>query len=512
MTNKDPFGRASCEQEVRVLGEKYIKLYFAETPFNDVAVDEDTYLIIGRRGSGKTALAQYFSFQERYPNPICIEVRRPEVYQQVLAEISKRTSESRQVAIGHLMRVWEFVIWSLIAHALQQDAPHLGQVSQLELGNKRKSQMVADLIQHVMGFFEDRDVGAIGARIERTVDAARLDEVKRAATQVATRRPIIVAIDTLEQYDVENEALMNALAALIEYAADLNLEFAPRNIHLKVFVSGEVFPHMKEAVLLNPLKAVRHPVYLLWRPRDLLRLIGWRLYRHLEENGLWQHKHSMGDWEDDDEVLAKIWRPHFGRSLTNARGKEEDTWPYILRHTQLRPRQLILLCNSIANRAIHDGTFPHFRSDQIINGIRDAELDLASEILNSFSSIYPRVERIVSALMRIPKVFKGNELDRRARQSAAEWPDRYSPSGFRDMVAELGVIGRVTRGDHGSEFIDADFEYSSTQRLTLTHRDSCVVHPMFYRWLNVEFNSETRVMPFTTPRGLDGQDGKDSPA
>src|SRR6478672_10046959 len=112
---KEPFGKRSCEAEVKALGEeKYSDLYFDETPFNDAATDSDTYLIIGRRGSGKTALAQYFSFQTKIPDPICIEVRRPELYQQVLSEISRRTSESRPIAVAHLKRVWEFVIWSLV--------------------------------------------------------------------------------------------------------------------------------------------------------------------------------------------------------------------------------------------------------------------------------------------------------------------------------------------------------------------------------------------------------------
>jgi hypothetical protein len=501
MNNKDPFGKASCEAEVRVLGDKYIELYFDETPFNDVAVDEDTYLIIGRRGSGKTALAQYFSFQKQMPNPICIEVRRPEVYQQVLSEISKRTSEYRAVAVAHLMRVWEFVIWSLVAHALQQDAPEIVQMVKVESGGKRKSQFVADLIQYLMGFFDEEDERTIGSSLERIVDAIDLDQVKQAAVRIATRRPIIIAIDTLEQYDIENEALMNALAALIEYSSDFNLEYSSKNIHLKIFVSGEVFQHMKEAVLLNPSKAIRHPVYLLWRPRDLLRLIGWRLFRHLQDTGLWPHNPPRVHWEDDSHVLEKIWIPHFGHSVANARGKVEDTWPYVLRHTQMRPRQLILICNSIARRAMQDRTFPNFSKENIVEGIRDAELDLASEILNSFSAIYPHVERIVSALMKIPKVFTGNELDKRARQSAPEWRENYSPSRFRQLVAELGIIGRVTRGDLDSEYIDADFEYGSTERLMLNHRDMCVVHPMFYRKLNVEFNTEARVMPFTTKRG-----------
>jgi hypothetical protein len=495
----DPFGREACEMEIRALGSEYNNLYFAETPFNSLALENDTYLVIGRRGSGKTALAQYFSFQTQKPNPLCIEVRRPEDYQQVLAEISKRTSDSRLVAVAHLKRVWEFVIWSLIANEI---GGQLSASSHPGPGTppRRMSERVADLLQDLMGFFEPGD-GAPGVSLERTVNAAGLAKVKTMAKGFAARRPIIVAIDTLEQYDIRNEALMNALAALIEYAADFNLEHSAQSIHLKVFIAGEVFPYLKEEVLLNLTKAVRHPVYLLWRPRDLLRLISWRLHHHLKEHRLWHGTRAEIDWEDDDDVLAKVWSPHFGRTLSSARGVVEDTWPYILRHTQLRPRQLIRICNAIANRAHREGTFPDFTNEQIVGGTRDTEEELAAEILNSFKEVYPHVGGIVSALMKMPMIFEGNELDRRAKQSASEWPGgEYSPTRFRDLVAELGIIGRVARGSAETEFIDADFEYSSTERLSLTHRDQCVVHPMFYRRLKVVFNAKGRVMPFSTVR------------
>ena len=361
------------------------------------------------------------------------------------------------------------------------------------------SQRVADLIQYLMRFFEDSDDKTIGHTLERTVDKENLTDVKHAAIKFAKHRPLIIAIDTLEQYDIRNDSLMNALAALIEYASEFNLEYVPKNVHLKVFVSGEVFPHVEESVLLNPLKAVRNPVYLLWRPKDLLRLIGWRFYRHLEAVELWDQPKDI-DWDDDTEVLNKVWKPHFGESHRNARGQLEDTWPYVLRHTQMRPRQLIVICNSIAQLAVQDGTFPHFTDQQIVSGVRNAESRLAREILNSYSEIYPGVDRIVTGLSGLTKVFRGNELDRRASRSAAEWKDEYSPSRFKRLILELGIVGKVTRGDVDSEFIDADFEYGRPDRLEVAHDDTCVIHPMFYQKLNTNMNSEARVMPFTTKR------------
>jgi hypothetical protein len=67
-------------------------------------------------------------------------------------------------------------------------------------------------------------------------------------------------------------------------------------------------------------------------------------------------------------------------------------------------------------------------------------------------------------------------------------------------MAELGIVGRVRRTNETAGYLDADFEYALPHRLPITHRDECVIHPMFYRRLNVAFNNPSRVMPFSTER------------
>jgi hypothetical protein len=495
-----PFGQPACEAEVRLLKEGYSNLYFDETPFNAQALLPETYLIVGRRGSGKTALAQSFSFQEEMPGTICLDADRPDTYQQVLAEVSCKASESRAIAIPQLRGVWEYVIWSFICSRL---AP--SQTAEPEERNRiyrliqsiLEGSVVGELV-HIGSSHEER----LDQRIRRLLSGNSLERGKAHVLRFASRQPVFITIDTLEQYDVNDSPLMFAMAALIEFASGFNAEYADKGIHLKLLMSGEIMPYLQEHVLLNTLKSIRDPVYLLWRPKDLLRMICWRLYRYLQaENLLRQESKGKIDWTDYHEVLNKMWTPYFGESVTNLAGKIEQTFPYVLRHTQMRPRQLIFLCNSIARTSIANRRFPRFSEEDIRRGIQGAETVLAVEIINSFSSLYPRVGSIVDALRRIPKVFTGNELDRRAKESASAWPEgAYSPHAFNRLVTEIGIVGRVRRHNQESGFIDADFEYSIADRLIITHRDECVIHPMFYSRLGVEMNTDSRVMPFSTER------------
>src|SRR5882762_7495795 len=116
----EPFGEADCESELKVMGSsEYSKYYFDHTRFNREALSPKVFLIIGRRGAGKTALSQFFSFQHLMPNVTTIEVDEPAAFQQLMSKMAESAASTREVAIPRLVKIWEFVIWSTIFWQLQ---------------------------------------------------------------------------------------------------------------------------------------------------------------------------------------------------------------------------------------------------------------------------------------------------------------------------------------------------------------------------------------------------------
>src|SRR6266436_6080422 len=74
LTDLEPFGEADCESELKVMGSsEYSRYYCDHTRFNREALSPKVFLIIGRRGAGKTALSQFFSFQQLMPRVTTIE-------------------------------------------------------------------------------------------------------------------------------------------------------------------------------------------------------------------------------------------------------------------------------------------------------------------------------------------------------------------------------------------------------------------------------------------------------
>ncbi|MEA2562330.1 MAG: hypothetical protein QOH06_3834 [Acidobacteriota bacterium] len=492
----DPFGHTASEAELNLPSSDYARLFFVEVPFLKIALQAESYLFVGRRGSGKTALAQYFSFQDRQLNAIVIQLHQPTAYLGEILAIAEIISDHQLLKVSRLQEIWEYTLWRVIFERVRDGSGDAATTCEgTTVAPDTDSKLAGSVLKVLAAKLNDA-----GSRSStESISGALFDgpfELERQKILDMVERPIIIVIDTLEHYDKNNETLMTSMAALLQCAADFNLRYSKRGKHIKLFMSGELFPHLVEEVVSNPTKTVRDPVFLHWQPSDLLRLICWRLYNFLQTHFPGQLKASVSEinWDDPVDVTEKVWRPCFGWEVTNPQGIQERTFSYILRHTQMRPRQLIYLCNQIANISIRKGTFPRISEEDIRLGVEEGQEALAQEILNSYSGVYPQVPRISDALSGMPMVFGGNDLDKIAKQSAWAWPaGTYSSNNFRRLVAEIGVVGRVREQSEVDRYIGVEFEYLQKDRLYLSHKDKCAIHPMFYRRLNVHADMAFRV-------------------
>ncbi len=492
-----PFGEICCEDEVKLLQDHYREYYFDHAPFNREAVESETYLIVGRRGSGKTSLAHYFSFQKHLKHAACLDVEEPELYQHVLSKVASMAGKTSELAIPRIVKIWDFLIWSVIFKEYSSRAPEISEACIFGQGQNTAARLIRDVLKNLISRFIRDKNGDLTEGLEDLLSSPVIEKGKEAVLQIARREPVIVAIDSLEHYRVEDESIMRAIAALIECAKKFNFSYAHKGVHLKVFVTAEVFPHLRESIISNTLKYVTNPVFLNWKPKDLIRLVCWRFYRYLEQNHqLLPTNKSNIHWVSFPDVLAKMWIPYFGEEVTNGVGLCEKTFPYVLRHTQMRPRQLVTLCNQMAKLSKNSETFPSIKPRMLIDAVRMKRLELADEVINSYSRIYPYAAHIIEAIKGTPMIFKGKELDKLGPRTASKWRGEYTQMDFRQIIAELGIVGRVRRWDKGSGIAEADFEYNLHDRLSLQVDDDCVIHPMFYDKLNTKVDRQMIVYPF----------------
>jgi len=495
---RHPFGEECCEAELKILKGSYQTYYFEETPFNEDALETDCYLIIGRRGTGKTSLSQFFTFQKRIKNARCIDIDEPTEFANVLLDITKLAAEDSNIAIPRIVKVWDYVFWTLIFSKYQDYSPEIkaAVISQESKG----SFFIKSVLSHIIKKYLPDDAEFLSSKLEEFLSSKVVEQAKEKVLEITQKEPVIVAMDSLEKYSVSNNEVMMSLAALIQSSSNFNIEYAREGIHIKTFVSAEVFPYLTESAITNPVKFVRDPVYMHWRPKDLMRLACWRFHSHLKhKNELSSKSLAIIDWKNYIEVLENAWQPYFGEFITNGTGIEERTFPYILRHTQMRPRQIVVLCNAIAKAAKKERHFPYFYKNRksLISVVKESEVGLANGVINAYSEVYDGVNKILDALSGSPVRFKGNYLDKIASRTASEWPrGDYSPTKFKQIVAELGIVGVVRSYDERAKIIEADFEYTLKDRLVIQSDDDCVLHPMFYNKFRAKVDNSFVVYPF----------------
>jgi len=141
-------------------------------------------------------------------------------------------------------------------------------------------------------------------------------------------------------------AMMSVTASLVQWRQLFQQNYADKGIHVSICI-GRNFPHIKESGHHQHHKI--HPPALPAAAKDLVRLISWRSTLHGGQKAKLPFKKNR--LEDFDDMMAKNVVPVLRKKSVKPARQEEDSFPYILRHTQMRPRQLVILCNNIARTA-----------------------------------------------------------------------------------------------------------------------------------------------------------------
>jgi hypothetical protein len=484
-----PFGEVCYENEIKTYGDNWDDFYFTHTNHYATALKPITYLIVGRRGSGKSSLVQYLQHNTEFPNPYFISVGKADDYNTELYEFAKKLDIGGELSINKICEVWQFVFWQCIFKKLSNNQVIAKGISK-DSNDPSVNNFIRHLLNGLLNKFEAHDAISIYDALQETFKNQHIKDAQKEVYKLVNSKSLFLIIDSKEKYNRDDINEMRVTTAQIKAANEFNSINKTKNIFIKLCVADEIFPYLKEEYIPNTLKDIQYPLYMFWKPKDLMRLISWRLFKFLQTKKIINWSSDKIKWNDYKNIKQNILDHFFAPTIKNRRGIEENTIPYILRHTQLRPRQLVVVCNAIAARAEEMGyNFNEPFSAKIIKeALVEAEVDLADEIINSYSSIYEKLGDMVSALEGMPMIFKANELNKCAQRvkrlfSKAE----YSPENFKKILIEIGVIGRVRGTDDITKqnFIEADFEYFVKDRVYINEDDNCVIHPMFFAKLNI---------------------------
>ncbi|MGC5279418.1 P-loop ATPase, Sll1717 family [Actinomadura citrea] len=462
------FGRDDAETDIAEGG--LLRAGFLRTATYEAARKARKHLIIGRKGSGKSAICRTLAAEQSS------EVTTVLVTPDALSADEIRRFELQ--GIPHEMAkklIWRYVLATHIArHLVAHAAEAHGKAGRRsvstvrnflaangELGDQRpRFWQIIERLRTSLSL-EAFGVGItweLGGPSEGIRTANQLDVVERNLKQAikdlacpAEHGRLLLLVDQIEDVwsnDGESDSLV---IGLLRAARDVTSSFS--GVSCVVFLRSDIYD-----LLQFPDKDKLHgdEMRVDWSESRLLELI------------LARAQASLGVDIDTDRLWSEIFPPRMNGTPVGA---------YLVQHTLLRPRDIIHLCNlcrDIAEGNGHDRITERDLSEAV-HQYSDWKLnDLANEYLAN----YPFLDGLYPIFRDHGYVVTRHAFKRRAaeplRALAGRFPERASGltgDDVIDVLYEIGFLG-VRRNDH------VVYAHDHHDRIESTDREFHI-HPCF---------------------------------
>lgn len=461
-------------------------------------------LIIGRRGTGKTAFLNSLRLDPRYQ--LKVDLSMDDAFTAVVYSVHENLRKGPIIPekVSHL---WRTMFWHAIFLEL---AAKQGKEKQLVIVRKYISGIGLSTAKNPYGVMQtfmrilaakagDNVIGAVADFVDQhAFEGVVFTEAEDAANDFFQNKKmsVILMLDTLDSFDLSDKRTSHAITGLLKCQAS----FASPGSHCRFVccIPAELY---HELLLLssNPAKDFRHKVLLHWHAAELIRLAGRRFSNFLELRypGFYR-KFSHIDFRNKAGAL-RFWESILPSSVRGEEGIIEDPIAYILRHTQLQPRYLIMYLNSIIEMNLRETGNPvNIKHDSVLGGVQATAELVCRDIFSGFKYRYPGAlhacERCIPFL---PLRFDEGKLHTVYNQRGKNTPDIYEYEDFRNMLVEMGAVGRVE--GETDRYIIGRFEYTEPHKLITSPLDELCLHPLFSLLFKKELKKEVRaVYPFGT--------------
>lgn len=351
---KIDLGDIAAENEILAL-----RSYFVPTGQYNEAKRGHARLVIGRKGSGKTAI--FYSVRAAYwqdRSHLVLDLK-PEGHQLTKLREAILNELSPGMQLHVLTAFWNYLLLMEIAHRILHDEEqasyrdsHLRNayegvrtsygghaVSETEQGDfserllalvdgivKRRESLgqKATTTGEVTALIYSSDIRSLNDSISRYLDASRKDAIWLLFDNLDKGWPI---------FDVRQEDVA-IVKSLLEATRKLQRQFANRSVELRsiVFLRNDIYDHL----ILDPAdRGKNNPVILDWNDAEALREM---LRRRIALS------------TELEESFEELWRFFFASHVLG-----EDSFSYILSRTLMRPRELLHFVRECITVAINRG-------------------------------------------------------------------------------------------------------------------------------------------------------------
>ena len=345
---KIDLGDLAAENEIRALDS-----YFVPTAQYQQAKRGHARLVVGRKGSGKTAL--FYSLRSTF-RPIKSHLvldLKPEGHQFKKLQEAVLSKLPPGVQQHVLTSFWNYLLVMELAHEIIHHERNMAyrdprlrapfdRIEELygttdETEQADFSERLLNLVEEIITKGGDLKSLATTAEISQLIHSRPIRELNDSITEYLNggKRDVWLLIDNLDKgwaVQAAHDEDILLLRSLLEATRKLQRQFESRGgeLYSIVFIRNDIFQHL----ILEPAERGKETAALLdWNDADLFKdIIGRRIAQ------------STGIERPFDELWATFVAPH-------VRG--EDSFQFILSRTLMRPREVLRFVGACINTAVN---------------------------------------------------------------------------------------------------------------------------------------------------------------
>jgi len=465
----------------------------------------DVAVIIGRRGSGKTALLGSYEYRNYSPALKDPNLRRStagsdylryniilsvptHTYFDVMRQLVNRAAALPR-PVESVIEDWTNLIADYFLEQFlrgqlkaQTKSPHLGVIQTYFSQDEDDFQQEARI--KVWGRARWRSMrDFLRLKPSEDTEFVMCEEAIRAADRhlAATEQRLLILFDSMDDYYVTTEPYARTLGALIRFVGEFNKD--SERMTMKLGLPAEIYPEIKKGSA-NPIKDLVRVGQLKWTSPELAQIAAYRfrLFLYLYDSKYAERLRDLDLSKRGD--VNRFWRMFLPLSHTNKYGQEEEPLTYILRHTQLLPRQFLMIVQEmIKNSAEITGGYRELKSESLESAVEDAVQLLASEILAAYAHVFPGAEEIGLAMFaNCDTVLTFDQLGtlwRRKGRAAAKGAGEMGEVQAINLLLRIGVVGLLET--ETERYYEATFAYDARRQLNAGEGQRLCVHPIFSR-------------------------------
>lgn len=476
--------------------DKYLQDYFIESDAFRRVSQGNKRILIGNRGSGKSAIFQYLAQKERRsPQTTVIELSPEDYSYELLRETMTEESEGSWKKQSAYAAAWKYFLYVLTMKEITRTGgkpgrgSSLGRIAKYIRDNHQGGQ--TDKLSALISYLKRLEGVKIG-KLEAGIKTRELQKLYKLEEisfllpdlqDVLRKHRVIILVDELDKGWDESEDAKAFVAGLFQACQSLNS--ISENMRLYMSLRQELYENIP--ALYEDAQKLRDIIETIrWDEGGIKRLIARRIMHALAQGGATGADAELNSWSDEE-----LWNAIFAETLTYRRN---NSFNYMVDRTLYRPREIIQFCGQVVDQATEEGRDVPLDYTTIVKAEHTYSEERAQDIASEYRFQYPDLLVVFEEFRGKTYTFDREELELlcleiivqdRPGSVQLDWLEGYGPDELIEVLWRVGFLkaqavgGIKGQARSGSTYL-GQYQVASLNLPSITRFQ---VHPMYRSWL-----------------------------